>query len=83
MQELRINDWDLGASWKAVEAWLREGPLVLIRATKGPESVRARLDLDKRLFIDPTPFESSGMRVDELVAYVRTQSRRRAVGYAR
>lgn len=55
---------DLGASWKAVRAWLRSSPLVLVQVEGGSgQLVKARLDLDKQVFIDPTPFASSGARV--------------------
>jgi hypothetical protein len=58
---------DLGASWRAVEAWFRSGPLVLVQAERtGDQPIRARLDLDKQVFIDPTPFDSSGPLVDSL-----------------
>lgn len=77
MQGFKINGLDLGASWVAVLARRRGGPLVLVQASKGPQSIQARLDLDKRSFIDPTPFESRGRLVDALVDELCSRSVRR------
>ena len=75
LEEVWLDRLDLGSSWKAVRAWLRSGPLVLVQAERGGETVRARVDLDKRVFIDPTPFASYGIPVESLVTLLGIRRR--------
>jgi len=79
MAELALDSLALDEVWTADRVWFDEGPLVLVRSISVDRtSVKARLDLDKHAFIDPTPFPASGELVSRLVGAihsVRVESR--------
>ncbi|RZL48713.1 MAG: hypothetical protein EOP71_03930 [Variovorax sp.] len=69
------NGLSLGNGLKAVTAWLRQSPLVLVDVVDSVgEHHKARLDLNKQVFIDSLPHEPSSSGVKSVVEAVATES---------
>lgn len=76
MKKISLSELNLGLNWAAEQAWISEkgNPIVLVEISGKSERIRARLDLGKRVFIDPVPFSSSGELVNRLVGSISTRS---------
>lgn len=73
----QLNRVDIGGGLWAVGAWVGPGPIVLIKTVdkvKGAET-NSRLDLQKRVFIDPLPGERSSEGILHLIQSVISSSK--------
>ena len=58
VEKFSLDPVDIGSGLVATDVWMTSSPIVLVetRATNGSE-LKSRLDLQKRMFIDPLPGE--------------------------
>ena len=73
MQVIHLDSIDLGDGVLATEAWLSESPFVLVQTSTRAGQLKSRLDLQKRMFIDPLPGERTEAGLTELVTSVQDQ----------
>lgn len=76
---LNLGHLDIGGGLSANQAWLTDGPIVLISAsTRTGVTQNSRLDLAKGMFIDPLPGEPSSEGIKRLTQAVADEGRWRA-----
>ena len=73
MQVIHLGSIDLGDGVLATEAWLSDSPFVLVQTRTGDRQLKSRLDLQKRMFIDPLPGTRTEAGLTELVVSVQEQ----------
>lgn len=74
--KMHLEPVDLGSGLVATDAWIAEGPIVLIETTTNDGvHVKSRLDLQKVMFIDPLPGERSASSIHTLVNAVVAATR--------
>ena len=74
-KELRFEPVDLGNGISAVGVWPTDSPIVLIDARSSGRQVRARLDMQKAMFLDALPGERSESGVRMLIQQVMKVAR--------
>lgn len=75
-REFRLEPVDIGGGFMATNVWISTGPIVLVGTINRLEGleVKSRLDLQKRVFIDPLPGERSEHGILDLVSSVVSAS---------
>lgn len=76
-REFEIEPVDIGGGFVATNVWVSVGPIVLIHSInqQNGAEVNSRLDLHKRVFIDPLPGERNLGGISHLVSSVESASR--------
>lgn len=75
METLQLGSIDIGGGVFAVQAWLSDGPIVLIQTLDaGGEKKNSRLDLQKAMFIDALPGNRMQDGVTRVIKSVRAYS---------
>jgi len=70
-------DLDIGGGMSATEAWVNSSPIALVAAhSRGGSTVKSRLDMQKRVFIDDLPATPNLDAIERLI--VRLMGARRA-----
>lgn len=77
-QKMHIKPVDVGSGVIATDFWLTDSAIVLIEAKAKGNPVKSRLDLQKRMFIDPIPGARDYDGVLSLVRAVVAARERRA-----
>lgn len=70
-----LNNLDIGGGLHATAVQVTDGPIVLVdvRLSQRSPTQRSRLDLHKRMFIDPLPGQRNAAAVQELAQVVLRQ----------
>lgn len=84
VEKFSLDPVDIGSGLVATDVWMTSSPIVLVetRATNGSE-LKSRLDLQKRMFIDPLPGERDRDGLLDLVLAVIAARGRRFAARAR
>lgn len=66
-QHIGHVDLDIGGGMNATEAWVNSSPIALVSANSQGQTVKSRLDMQKRVFIDALPGKPSPSAIERLV----------------